>query len=498
MASVAAQTVGVVAALTVGYLFLSRKGVPKPPGPRGLPVVGNLFDMPTGKDWEVYARMSETYGPVMSLTVGPTTIIVLSTIEKVKDFFEKRGANFCSRPSVPMMDIMEWSRSFGLLRAGPDLTKTRKMFYQEFGTTALAETFFPQELDQAKTFIELVAETPENLVDHCFQHSGALILRILYGYKALKQNDPVIAKANNVIKIFSDASSPGSFYVNALPFLNKLPDWFPTAFKRKAKEWTPLYLDLVDDPLGTTYRSLADGTAEDSFCAKWLRREMTTEELNLMRYGAGGTLGGGADTTAITLYCFYLLMAMHPEIHERVQAEVDSVCGRDRLPNFTDKAHLPYLQAVIKEVVRTHPAVPLAIPHTSLEDDIIDGYFIPKGSVVFGNLWQIAHDPVAYPNPFKFDPDRFLGDSPQRDPYDYVFGIGRRYCPGRLLAHASIFITFAMSLSVFNIGLAKDENGEPIVPSIDSQPGIVSMLAKYPLNITPRFSPEQLEVLLAA
>lgn len=176
---------------------------------------------------------------------------------------------------------------------------------------------------------------------------------------------------------------------------------------------------------------------------------------------------------------------------------------------------------------------PAAIPHTSLEDDIIDGYFIPKGSIVFGNLWcaihlskrtmelifldrQIAHDPVAYPNPFKFDPDRFLGDTPQRDPYDYIFGVGRRcgllssfsrsqhadaaysYCPGRLLAHASIFITFAMSLSAFNIGLAKDENGEPIIPSIDPQPGIVSMLAKYPLNVTPRFSSEQLNILLAA
>lgn len=89
----------------------------------------------------------------------------------------------------------------------------------------------------------------------------------------------------------------------------------------------------------------------------------------------------------------------------------------------------------------------------------------------------MAHDPETYPNPFEFNPDRFMGDTPNRDPFDFIFGIGRRICPGRLLADASLFITCAMSLAAFDIAPGKDENGEQVVVSLGPTPGLLRCVA---------------------
>ncbi|KAF9032839.1 cytochrome P450, partial [Hymenopellis radicata] len=126
----------------------------------------------------------------------------------------------------------------------------------------------------------------------------------------------------------------------------------------------------------------------------------------------------------------------------KAQTEVDAVCGRERVPHFGDREHLPYLEALIKEVTRMRPSVPSDIPHTTTEDDVHDGYYIPKGTI------------------FK----RFLGPNPEQDPYEIIFGFGRRLCPGCLFADASLYITMTMSLSAFDVSLAKDDAGKPIIP----------------------------------
>ena len=111
------------------------------------------------------------------------------------------------------------------------------------------------------------------------------------------------------------------------------------------------------------------------------------------------------------MHCFFLMMARHPEIQRKAQAEIEVVCGRDRLPTFTDRERLPYVEAIVKEVTRIHPSVPLGtsnlllirtqtifdtgLPHTVTEDDEHDGYYIPKGSIVFANIWY-ALDVTAF------------------------------------------------------------------------------------------------------
>lgn len=89
-------------------------------------------------------------------------------------------------------------------------------------------------------------------------------------------------------------------------------------------------------------------------------------------------------------------MSLHPSIQEKVHAELDAVVGPNRLPDFSDRQALVYLNAVIKEAMRWMPSAPLGLTHCTREDDIVNGYFIPAGTVLLGNIWYANLPPSAY------------------------------------------------------------------------------------------------------
>lgn len=154
-------------------------------------------------------------------------------------------------------------------------------------------------------------------------------------------------------------------------------------------------------------------------------------------------------------------MTLHPEVQKRAQEELDLVVGPDRLPSLEDRPNLPYVEAVVKEVLRWNPVGPLGqssplgqsqeanrmdagVPHRLIEDDVYEGYLIPKGTLIIPNMWYVCcpspvrtgthsqsrkwlHDAeINGPNPYDFDPSRFLGENPVRDPKEFLFGFGRR------------------------------------------------------------------------
>lgn len=141
-------------------------------------------------------------------------------------------------------------------------------------------------------------------------------------------------------------------------------------------------------------------------------------------------------------------MAKHPNIQRRAQEEIDRVVGSDRLPDFNDRPSLPYIDAIYRELLRHTPPLALGLPHVATEDDIYEGYFIPRGtfyddpydsdliiaflgSIVIGNIWAMTHDETMYPDPFTFKPERFL-DSNGRlndDSRIMAYGFGRRCVP---------------------------------------------------------------------
>ncbi|KAG6810794.1 hypothetical protein H0H93_014844, partial [Arthromyces matolae] len=139
-----------------------------------------------------------------------------------------------------------------------------------------------------------------------------------------------------------------------------------------------------------------------------------------------------AHSTATGLQAFVLACMCHPDWIKQAHAQLDAVVGQDRLPNFSDREKMPYIEAVCREVLRWRPAARFAIPHKCTEDDIVEyngeEYFIPKGTTVMGVPWIIEHDPVTYPDPDRFYPSRWLDENGQLkgDYSTTAFGWGRR------------------------------------------------------------------------
>jgi len=234
---------------------------------------------------------------------------------------------------------------------------------------------------------------------------------------------------------------------------------------------------------------MATGTALASFTSTLMEgKSISAEEEFDIKWSSASLYSGGADTTVSAIYSFFLAMMLHPEVARKAQAEIDAVVGNDRLPTFEDRPHLPNVDALVKEVFRWNSVTPTGVPHRVMEDDVHDGYFIPKGALVIVNVWKLTHDPVVYANPDVFNPDRFIpteNTSAEIDPRSVCFGFGRRICPGLHLADASVFISCAMSLAVFDISKCV-ENGVVMEPVHQNTNGTISHPKPFKCSIKPR------------
>lgn len=177
--------------------------------------------------------------------------------------------------------------------------------------------------------------------------------------------------------------------------------------------------------------------------------------------------------------------------------EINAVIGSSRLPSLSDRAKLPYTEAVAKEVFRWNTVAPNGLPHRVTQDDVYDGYLIPENATIIANLEGMLHDPRLYQDPYSFDPTRFLpelsGRPAERDPHSIGFGFGRRKCPSIRVADASIWIASAMIGSVLDVQKAK-VNGKVVDSVYEKMPGTVSHPKTYKVSIAPR-SQKALELL---
>jgi len=201
-----------------------------------------------------------------------------------------------------------------------------------------------------------------------------------------------------------------------------------------------------------------------------------------LKNSAATTVVGAYETSSSSLMVFLLAMVLYPDVQKRAQAEIDSVIGLDQLPAFEDRPSLPYVDAILREILRWHPIVPLGVPHATSTEDVYDGYFIPKGAIVTGNIWAMARDEKRYPDASRFMPERFLdinGKLTDDDPAQFVFGLGRRRCPGRSFADASVWASMVTMLATLNISPVKDDQGEVI----DFTPEFTTGVTRHPVSV---------------
>ncbi|KIP12370.1 hypothetical protein PHLGIDRAFT_62263, partial [Phlebiopsis gigantea 11061_1 CR5-6] len=259
-----------------------------------------------------------------------------------------------------------------------------------------------------------------------------------------------------------------------------LPAWLPGAeFKRQARGWKP----IVDEMFVGQYRDVKSdydqGNARPCVLSRILdsidTKDMNDDLENMITNVTGIAYAGrpSSDNLAYTTDA----MVLFPDIQAAAQSELDLVLGGGRLPELGDQDSLPYISALLKEVMRWRPVFPLGVAHRSIADDEYNGYHIPAGSIVVGNVWTILHEEDRYPEPHTFDPRRFLGSDGQLDPNvldpTEAFGFSRRICAGRYFAHDLAWLAIATILTVFKVEKPVDENGMIIEPSGEWTSGFI-------------------------
>ncbi|KAE9406913.1 cytochrome P450 [Gymnopus androsaceus JB14] len=425
--------------------------------------------------------------------MGQPMIIVNSS--EIMEQLDKRGSIHSDRPRLEMAgELVGYSKTLVLVPYGQRFRNYRRHVSKMIGSPNAMVQFLPMEEAETHMFLKRTAANPDSdfLSHNLRKTSGAIIMKLSYGIEVQEENDPFVSLIERANDNFSLATKPGAFLVDVFPSLRHIPAGFPGAkFHELAAKWSKDFNDMVEVPFNFTKELMGKGTAPVSFVSASLENEaeMSENEVFEIKHTAASIYGAGADTTVSAQYAFFLAMVRHPEVLKKAQAEIDAVVGSDRLPSFSDREHLPYVNAVMTEALRWNSVAPTGVPHRAMEDDIIGGYFIPKGTIIIANLWNMLNDPEIYPEPFKFDPERHIslpGKPAQKDPRHACFGFARRICVGMHLAEASLWILIAMSLAVFDITPALDEQGNPIIPEHENTTGTISHPKPFKCTIKPR------------
>ncbi|WQF86426.1 Putative cytochrome P450 [Colletotrichum destructivum] len=468
--------------------------LPLPPGPKGLPFVGNLWDMPTpeGLAAHHWAKHRDLYGPISAVRVLGNTLIILNDAQVVFDLFEKQSLKFSSRPKQYFSyELVGWKDGTGAQQYNDTLRYHRRSFARIIGTHATASQYNKLQEAEVGHFLLRVLDDPQGFREYIQKQAGSVVVQIIYGYNAEQyKKDPLLAMMAQVMDDFAKSATPGAFLVDIFPALRFVPSWFPaTGWKKIAKRMALDLSEAVEKPYAFVENQRAEGQNRLSYLSKLLETNGDTpEDRHRNKWSAASLYGGGSDTTVAAIAAFFLVMTVFPEVQQKAQAEIDRVVGAERLPTLDDRERLPYVDALVKEILRWHPIAPMGVPHSNSEDTTYRGYRIPKDAILLPNIWWLTHDPAVYKDPTDFRPERHMegqGREPEFDPRKLAFGFGRRICPGKILAENSLFLNIAQSLAVFDIA-KKVVDGKVVEPKVDFEDGLISHPMEFETSIKPR------------
>ncbi|CAH0057363.1 unnamed protein product [Clonostachys solani] len=485
----------------INRIFLHRDDHYRlPPGPPGLPLVGNIRDLPPADmpEFRHWMKHKDQYGPISSVTIMGMTLIIVNDKDMAHEILDKTASKTSGRPDSIFANKMCGYESIILCKG---YNKTfrfyRKLLHQELGTITSAAQFRGiQELEMKRQLIRTL-KAPEKLLDHYRTSAAATILKMAYGY-TLEPHKPdyLVELADRVLSEFSQAAVPMSWLVDILPFLQYLPKGMPGAeFITKARIMRRRLETAAELPFRFVQRQMTAKNYQPSYVSKLIdyftpsdgdSPSLGSADEDAIMWTAMSLYGAASDTTVITLTAFTAAMILYPDVQRKAQGEIDRVVGFGKLPTFEDRDKLPYVNALIKEAARWWPITPLGFPHVVDSDFDYNGFRIPKGATILPSVYGFLHDPQVYHEPESFEPERFLAPRNEPDPASDVFGYGRRICPGRFFADSSLYINIVQSLSMFDFRHAVGDDGQEVSISLEPQPGILTHPNKFQYLITPR------------
>ena len=339
------------------------------------------------------------FGDFFYTKIGGTDYVWLSSPRVVKDLMDKKSNIYSSRPPLPMaQDVASAGRRQLFMEYGPRWRGLRKHSHALLNLKS-AIKYQPVQDFESKQVLRDLLESPEEFYTINRRYSISVIMLVAYGYRVPSFNDPLIKKVYTVLDHLTDMTAPGAYAVDSFPSLAMLPQFLLGNWYTKAKQNfeydSKVYLELWE----RLKKEVDAGTARDSFCKQFYLDDPSKNGIDdlLAAYTCGGLIEAGSETTATTINNWILAMTKFPAAQKKAQEEIDRVVGGDRLPTFDDENNLPYIRAMVKEVLRWRPVNKFGMFHSTSDDDWYNGQFIPKGTVAVLNWWYVRLTQICNP-----------------------------------------------------------------------------------------------------
>ncbi|KAJ3682615.1 hypothetical protein LUZ60_015188 [Juncus effusus] len=440
---------------------------PFPPGPKPLPLVGNLLQLgSTSQPHVTFTSLSKTYGPIFSLKLGQVTTIVISSKEYAKQVFQNHDAALAARHVPAALHVRnhhEWSMAW--LAPGPRWRSLRRVCAMELFTTQRLDEYGFLRRQKVQELMDYISESakqgiPVEIGRVAFTTSLNLLSRTIFSTDLADLSSRSSQQLKSVVsKLMEVGGSPN------------ISDYFPILAKLdlqgKLKKMDALAEKLqviIDEQIDRRMKEREDGsTAKNDFLDVLLGSQLGVEGLEdlyqLLRSLFSDLFVAGNDTSSSTVEWAMAELLNDPISMKKARDELSSVIGPKREMEESDINELPFLKAVVKETLRLHPPVPFLLPRRAQESVELGGFTIPKNSQVLINVWAIGRDETTWEDPFKFNPMRFLErevDFRGRDFELIPFGAGRRICPGLPLAYRMVHLMLGSMLHRFEWKLPEE------------------------------------------
>ncbi|XP_059161815.1 cytochrome P450 2J4-like [Physella acuta] len=440
------------------YLWFRRHDPRLPPCPvRPLPVVGHLLSL--DKDpREQYKRWRQQCGDIFSLYLGGRHAVVLNGYSLIYKTLVKQGDDFSARP--PDFFDEEYGIGLGLILIDGQLWKEQRgktiqiLKKLGMGKNVLAERIQEEAEFYIKALTDLKGK-PTDIRELTDTTVSNVISHVVFGHR-FEYNEPLFVDAIQALKEIMNNSHATSV-LHFFPFVRYLP--FDLTKSKETKSFVDRVLNFVEREI----ENIQQGRVKkENFISEYLnKRNDTLEKCNKTILDKDHPskivielFFAGSETTTETLIWCVLYVLNYPEVQEKIYREIVENVGTDRMPNILDRTKLPYLGAVIMETLRLSSIVPYALPHSCYRDVEVNGYTIPKGTVIIPNLTSISHDEKIWgEDVMSFRPERFLDvNGKLKNPEEFVpFSLGRRVCLGESLANMELFIFLSSMFQRFEV-----------------------------------------------
>nr|AUD09089.1 cytochrome P450 family 2 subfamily B [Neotoma albigula] len=450
-------------ALLVGFVLLLVRGYPKarghlPPGPRPLPLLGNLLQMDRGGFLNSFRRFREKYGDVFTVHLGSRPVVMLYGTEAIREALVDQAEAFSGRATVAVVKPV--FKDYGVIFSNGERWKALRRFslatMRDFGMGKRSVEERIQE--EAQCLVEEFRKSQGAPLDPTFLFqciTANIICSIVFGERFDYKDRQFLRLLYLFYQSFSLISS---FSSQVFELFSGFLKYFPGTHRQICRNLQEI-LNYIGQSVEKHRATLDPSNPRDFIDTYLLRMEKEKSNQHTEFHHQNLVISvlslffAGTETSSTTLRYGFLLMLKYPHVAEKVQKEIDQVIGSHRLPTLDDRTKMPYTDAVIYEIQRFSDLIPIGVPHKVTKDTFFRGYLLPKNTEVYPILSSALHDPQYFEQPDTFNPDHFLdaNGALKKNEAFMPFSIGKRICLGEGIARNELFLFFTTILQNFSL-----------------------------------------------